>query len=166
MDPRIVLEELIKRLEDPALALGNVSVGQFSAWGGQEDALVKRWSGGRGFLAQALHHARRALATDDPVQINAAALIWPSSEREGMQRLATAKRVAGGKKRGEAVRQAAATAWEPYVKMFNALDCTAKARLTVVAQMKRDDFKLPNTGIFPDRRTIQTWLPIRKVEGS
>jgi hypothetical protein len=160
MDPRIVLEALVRRLENPALALGKVSAGQFSAWEGQEGAVHDRWAAGRGFLAQALRLARQALATRDPAKINAAVLVCTGYVMEGMKRKIAALRNAGGKVRGEALRLAATMAWAPYVKQFKELGCTGKSRRTVVAQMKRDIFKLANTGEFPDRRTIRKWLPI------
>ena len=166
MDPRIVLENIVKRLDDPQRALGKVSPGHFSAWEGQEAALHNRLAGGRGPLAQARLMAGHALATQDPDLINAAALICPGLERDGMKTRTAAPRNAGGKKRGEAVRSAAATTWAPYVTRHCELGCTEKARRSVVTQMERDKFKLPNTGKFPGRRSIQKWLPIRKAEGS
>jgi hypothetical protein len=119
MDPRIVLEVVVKRLEDPALQLGNVSRGQFSAWEGQEDPLQKRWAHGRGHLAHALRMARSALSTQDPTSINEAALICPGYEREGLKRIAVQPQRAGGKKRGDNLHSAAEKAWEPYIEQFS-----------------------------------------------
>jgi hypothetical protein len=177
MDPRIILEHVVKRLEDPELGLGRVGPGQFSAWAGKEPALREKWAEGRGHLAWGLRIARQALASGDSDRIRLAALLCPTYERDGMARRAAAEREGmarsvaaprkrGGKKRGEALAQEAATIWAPYVALFKNLGGTEKARNAVRARMRKNNFVLPATGNFPDDRTIRKRLPLRKAEGS
>ena len=166
LDPRIYLNALVHRLQGDKVGLGSVSRGYFSAWEGQETALFKRLAAGRGHQAQALHMARQALTSQDLERINDAAVICLDLAIEGTARRALEPRSTGGKRRGEALQLAAKTAWAHYVKSFTEQGCTGKARIAVVAAMRRDSFKLPSTGGFPDRRSIRKWLPIRKVEGS
>ena len=166
MDPRIYLNAVVHRLQSDKVGLGSVSRGHFSAWEGHETALYERLAAGRGHQAQALHMARQALASQDRERINDAAVICLILEKEGTARRALEPRSIGGKRRGEAQQLAAGAVWSPYVKSFTEQGCTGKARIAVVAGMRRDSFKLPSTGGFPDKRSIRKWLPIRKVEGS
>lgn len=166
MNPRRFLKNLVARLEDPIYAVGAASHGYFSAWEGQEAKLQKRTAGGKGHLAQALVLARQHLAgnTSKKIKTHAIALICASLEREGLKRRPVQSRINGGKKRGKVVRQTAKAAWLKYTHQFEELGSSEKARKTVLAQMRRDGFRLPNTATFPGSKTIRLWLPIRKAE--
>lgn len=95
MDPRIILERLVERLERK---VGSVTDADFCAFEGREEGdLAEQAKSGNLHLAQALMTAKEALASGDDDKIMEAALICPSLERTGS---GLPKR-AGGRKGGE-----------------------------------------------------------------
>lgn len=176
MDPKIILEAIISRLEPE---VGEVDWIDFSAWGDDgAAAVIAKLSGGRGHLASALLHAREALESDDQEKIEVASLLCPTLERTGRElekscrefeakTIARNRRKAGGSRRGQQQSAAAKTLWTPWIEEFSKRiqsgEDEKEARVAVVRQMEKTGFSLPGEDAFPADRTIRKWLSTEKV---
>jgi hypothetical protein len=167
MDDRIILRELIGRLEK---GVGPVDQGFFSSWEGDEEKLAARASAGKVHFAQALLYAREALSGDDEEEIRIAAKICGLLERTGKELAETAIkkqcRSAGGKTRGQTQADKAELAWEPYVTMFKGLVLNGidprTARQRTKKAMEKADFVISATGLAPSKTSIRERLCITK----
>lgn len=130
MNPRIILEALVGRLEP---IVGDMGPGDFSAWEGEEEALSRRTAAGEGHLAKALLTARKALASGDDAMMSVAALICPALERTGRQIAGATPRRRGGRSRAAQINDR----WEPYVAQYRALLSEGKSPAVASATVKR-----------------------------
>jgi hypothetical protein len=172
MNPRIVLKLLLERLAEVKARCAD-----FAAWENEEVELKDRAAAGMLHLSEAASEAEAALASGDETRIVDAALICASLERTSKEIAARrdASRIAagrqkGGKRRGGEQAQRAAAVWAPFVRQFQELLATgaksSQARQIVKVAMRKRAFQLPDTGAFPDDRTIRKWLPAKKSERS
>jgi len=160
MDPKIVLEHIIRRLQPE---VGDIKNTDYSFW--EDEARVPGW---RLHLATALQTAEEALASGNHDEIIAAALTCPAHERTGRSLQTKQMRIErqrkGGAMRGATQTTHQLSVWAPYIEQYNALlskgQTQAKARQLMKHRMTTDfaseQFRPGPT--FPTDRTIRKWL--------
>lgn len=121
MNPRVILEALVRRLEPIVGGLTSNDVA--GAWENEEEALQALVAEGKGHLFEALVMAREALASGDEAEMNEAALICPTFVRTGEEIAAKTLRRRGGNIKAAGVRER----WKPWIAEFQDLRLKGKS---------------------------------------
>jgi hypothetical protein len=113
LDPRVILQALLDRLEPEVGTISRAQLRRESASG-----VMPAWLG---HLATSALMAREALMSGEQKQMAGAAALCPQHERIGrrlqQRHTATIMRHAGGKRRGNQQTRDAGVVWEPYLQM-------------------------------------------------
>ncbi len=160
MDPKIVLELIVRRLQQD---VGDIKITDYSYWDGETP--MPSW---RLHLATALETAKQALASANPDEMIAAALTCPTHERTGralqFKHAQAARRRQGGTNRGMTQTAKQLEVWAPYIDEYRRLLAQGKspiqARRSVKLHMTRDFSSAGSAwgSLSRPTKTIRKWL--------
>jgi hypothetical protein len=164
MNPRVILEKLLARLEP---IVGR----QRSPDIVTEEGELTAGRSGRLHFVEAVLEARAALASGDETRILNAAITCPTFERTGRELQAEhrvqERRRKGGQLSGAQQAGRRAAVWAPWERDFQKLLASGKtqaeARRIIVMRMTKQGFVDPATGDVPAERTIRNRLKAKIV---